>query len=79
MLLGHTRMGGVTMERTIQVNGEDYQFESTYDGDSQYNVQVRCGKKVVSSFKISAGSENEVFEAAHAHFLADRELGNLEG
>ncbi|NRR00895.1 hypothetical protein HP570_01420 [Brevibacillus sp. RS1.1] len=79
MLLGHNKVGGVTMERTIQVNGEDYHFESTYDGDSQYNVQVRCGKKVVSSFKISAGSESEVFEAARAHFSADKELGNLNG
>ncbi|MBG9565856.1 hypothetical protein ABE205_02095 [Brevibacillus agri] len=67
------------VEGNIQVNGKDYQCECTYDGDSQYNVQVRNGKKVVANYKISAGSEGEVLESARAHFAADVELGNVQG
>ena len=75
---GHTTMGGViTVERNMNVNGREYNFATTYDGDSQYNVQVRSGNKVVTMFKISAESESEVFDAAIAHFSADIEMGNL--
>ncbi|MGG1661231.1 hypothetical protein [Brevibacillus sp. NRS-1366] len=65
------------MERNINVNGRDYNFATTYDGDSQYNVQVRSGNKVVTMFKISAESESDVFDAAQARFSADVELGNI--
>ncbi|MGG3882790.1 hypothetical protein [Brevibacillus panacihumi] len=65
------------MERKINVNGREYYFATTYDGDSQYNVQVRSGGKVVSMFKIAAESEEDVFDAAQAHFSADVEMGNI--
>ena len=67
------------MERTMSVNGNEYQFDATYDGDAQYNVEVRNGDKVISTFKIAAESEQELFEAAAARFSADMELGNIEG
>lgn len=65
------------MERKINVNGREYHFATTYDGDSQYNVQVRSGGKVVTMFKIAAESEEDVFDAAQAHFSADVEMGNI--
>lgn len=65
------------MERKINVNGREYYFATTYDGDLQYNVQVRSGGKVVSMFKIAAESEEDVFDAAQAHFSADVEMGNI--
>ncbi|WP_183187572.1 hypothetical protein [Brevibacillus panacihumi] len=65
------------MERNMNVNGREYHFATTYDGDSQYNVQVRSGDKVVTMFKIAAESEEEVFDAAKAHFSADVEMGNI--
>lgn len=65
------------MEQNINVNGRDYNFATTYDGDSQYNVQVRSGNKVITMFKISAESESDVFDAARAHFTADVEMGNI--
>jgi len=61
----------------MNVNGREYHFATTYDGDSQYNVQVRSGDKVVTMFKIAAESEEEVFDAAKAHFSADVEMGNI--
>ncbi|RNB73335.1 hypothetical protein EDM52_12580 [Brevibacillus invocatus] len=67
-----------TVERKLNVNGREYNFASTYDGDSQYHVQVRSGAKVVTSFKIAAESEEEVFDAARAHFSADVEMGNIQ-
>lgn len=77
-LFAHTRAGGVTtVERNVSVNGREYNFATTYDGDSQYNVQVRSGNKVVAMFKIAAESESEVFDAALAHFTADVEMGNI--
>ncbi|RNB74051.1 hypothetical protein EDM58_20330 [Brevibacillus panacihumi] len=66
-----------TVERNMNVNGREYHFATTYDGDSQYNVQVRSGDKVVTMFKIAAESEEEVFDAAKAHFSADVEMGNI--
>ncbi|MGN7470422.1 hypothetical protein [Brevibacillus sp. SAFN-007a] len=68
-----------TVEGTIQVNGKDYRCECTYDGDSQYNVQVRDGKQVVATYKVSAGAEGEVLESARARFAADVEVGNVHG
>jgi len=65
------------VERNINVNGREYHFATTYDGDSQYNVQVRSGGKVVTMFKIAAESEEDVFDAAQAHFSADVEMGNI--
>jgi len=65
------------VERNMNVNGREYHFATTYDGDSQYNVQVRSGDKVVTMFKIAAESEEEVFDAAKAHFSADVEMGNI--
>lgn len=62
----------------MSVNGREYHFASTYDGDAQYDVQVRSGNKVVTTFKIAAESEEEVFNAARAHFSADVELGNIQ-
>lgn len=67
------------MERKINVNGREYHFAATYDGDSQYNVEVRSGNKVVTMFKIAAESESDVFAAALAHFSADVEMGNING
>jgi hypothetical protein len=66
------------MERNMTVNGRELQFATTYDGDSQYNVQVRSGDKMISKFKIAADSERDVFEAARAHLLADIEMGNVK-
>ncbi|RNB73554.1 hypothetical protein EDM59_03835 [Brevibacillus nitrificans] len=66
-----------TVERNMNVNGREYNFATTYDGDSQYNVQVRSGNKVVTMFKIAADSESDVFDAALAHFSADVEMGNI--
>jgi len=65
------------VERKLNVNGREYEFATTYDGDSQYNVQVRSGEKVVTMFKIAAESEEDVFDAAKAHFSADVEMGNI--
>lgn len=65
------------MERNMNVNGREYNFATTYDVDSQYNVQVRSGNKVVTMFKIAADSESDVFDAAVAHFSADIEMGNI--
>jgi len=62
----------------MQVNGSNYLFTATYDGDSQYDVKVRSGDRVIARFKIAAESEPEVFEAAAAHFQADVELGNIK-
>ncbi|MFY0544281.1 hypothetical protein [Brevibacillus sp. H7] len=66
------------MERKLTVNGREYHFATTYDGDSQYNVQVRSGDKLVTMFKIAADSESDVFPAALAHFQADMEMGNVK-
>ncbi|QRG65330.1 hypothetical protein [Brevibacillus choshinensis] len=66
------------MERNMSVNGREFNFATTYDGDSQYNVQVRSGNKVVTMFKIAADSESDVFDAALAHFSADVEMGNIQ-
>lgn len=75
---GHTMTGGVTaLERNMNVNGRDYNFATTFDGDGQYNVQVRSGNRVVTMFKVAADSESDVFDAARAHFTADVEMGNI--
>jgi hypothetical protein len=75
---GYTMAGGVSeMERTMSVNGRAYQFATTYDGDSQYNVQVHSGDKLISMFKVAAESEQDVFDAALARFKADVEMGNV--
>jgi hypothetical protein len=66
------------MEKNMMVNGRELNVATTYDGDSQYNVQVRSGEKVVATFKISAESENEVFPAALAHITSEVEMGNLK-
>ncbi|WP_421617692.1 hypothetical protein ACAF76_009520 [Brevibacillus sp. TJ4] len=66
------------MERTTSINGQEYQFTATYDGDAQYHVEVRSDDQVVSTFTMAAESENELFEAAVAHFTADVELGNIK-
>ncbi|RNB91695.1 hypothetical protein EDM56_02760 [Brevibacillus fluminis] len=66
------------VEQNIEVNGRELNFATTYDGDSQYNVQVRSGEKVVTMFKIAADEENDVFTAALAHVKADIEMGNLK-
>lgn len=63
----------------MRVNGNDYLFSTTYDGDSQYHVEVRSGEHVIAAFKIAAASERDVFEAAAAHFSAGREMGNTNG
>lgn len=65
------------MEKNMNVNGRDLNFATTYDGDSQYNVQVRSGDKLITMFKIAAEAESEVFDAALAHVNADIEIGNL--
>ncbi|HZG13926.1 MAG TPA: hypothetical protein VE710_02790 [Candidatus Bathyarchaeia archaeon] len=65
------------MERNMNVNGREINFATTYDGDSQYNVQVRSGEKVITMYKIAAETENEVFPAALAHLKADVEMGNV--
>ncbi|WP_346015095.1 hypothetical protein, partial [Anoxybacillus sp. LAT27] len=76
---GYTMAGGVSeMERTMSVNGSAYQFAATYDGDSQYNVQVHSGDKLITMFKVAAESEQDVFDAALARFKADVELGNVK-
>jgi hypothetical protein len=76
---GYTMAGGVSeMERTMSVNGSAYQFAATYDGDSQYNVQVHIGDKLITMFKVAAESEQDVFDAALARFKADVELGNVK-
>ncbi len=66
------------MERNLTVNGRELNFATTYDGDSQYNVQVRSGDKLITMFKISADEESDVFEAALAHLHADIEMGNVK-
>ncbi|MDN9009699.1 hypothetical protein [Brevibacillus laterosporus] len=66
------------MEKNLNVNGREYRFATTYDGDSQYNVQVCSKEKIVSSFKIYAESEQDVFPAALAHMESDIEMGNLQ-
>ncbi|WP_206529690.1 hypothetical protein [Brevibacillus sp. SYP-B805] len=66
------------MERNMMVNGRVLNFATTYDGDSQYNVQVRSGEKVISMFKVSADQESDVFESALARFKADVEVGNVK-
>jgi hypothetical protein len=71
--------GEVTrMERNISVNGRELNFATTYDGDSQYNVQVRSGEKVVTMFKVAATKESDVFEEAAARLKADIEMGNVK-
>jgi hypothetical protein len=67
-----------TLERNMTVNGRELNFATTYDGDSQYNVQVRSGDKLVTMFKIAADSESDVFPAALAHLQADMEMGNVK-
>ncbi|USG68104.1 hypothetical protein NDK47_12810 [Brevibacillus ruminantium] len=66
------------MEQCIEVKGREYQFATTYDGDSQYNVQVRSGDKLITMFKIAAETEEEAFPAAMAHFQSDIEMGNIQ-
>lgn len=66
------------MEQRIKVNDRELNFATTYDGDSQYNVQVRSGEKLITMFKIAADDESEVFDAALAHVKADIELGHLK-
>lgn len=66
------------MEKSLHVNGREFHFATTYDGDSQYDVQVRSGQKIVSSFKIYAESERDVFPAALAHMESDIEMGNMQ-
>ncbi|MCC0563747.1 hypothetical protein [Brevibacillus borstelensis] len=66
------------MEQCIEVNGREYQFAATYDGDAQYNVQVLSGDKLITMFKIAADSEEDVFKAAKAHFQADVELDHID-
>lgn len=61
----------------MEVNGRELNFATTYDGDSQYNVKVCSGDKIVTMFKIAADEENDVFPAALAHVKADIEMGNL--
>ncbi|MEJ8546088.1 hypothetical protein [Brevibacillus borstelensis] len=65
------------MEQCMNVNGREYQFAATYDGDAQYNVQVLSGDKLITMFKVSADSEGDVLKAAKARFQADVELGNI--
>ncbi len=65
------------MEKNMSVNGREFNFATTYDGDSQYHVRVRSGEKLVTTFKIAADKEEDVFEAAAAHVKADIEMGNL--
>ncbi|WP_019119284.1 hypothetical protein [Brevibacillus massiliensis] len=66
------------MERNMKVNGRELTFATTYDGDSQYDVQVRSGEKVVTRFKIAADREEDVFEAALAHVKSDIQMGNVD-
>jgi len=66
------------MERNLNVYGRELNFATTYDGDSQYQVRVRSGEKLVTTFKISAEREEDVFEAAQAHLKADIDLGNVQ-
>ncbi len=62
----------------MNVNGRELNFATTYDGDAQYNVQVRSGEKVIMMYKVSAESEEEVFPAALANLKADIEMGNVK-
>lgn len=66
------------MERNMMVHGRELNFATTYDGDGQYNVQVRSGDKLITMFKVAAGEENEVFEEALALFSADVDLGHIK-
>ncbi|WP_139488760.1 hypothetical protein [Brevibacillus dissolubilis] len=66
------------MEKTMEVNGRQLNFATTYDGDSQYNVQVRSGEKLITQFKVSADHESDVYEEALAEVKANIELGNLK-
>jgi hypothetical protein len=66
------------MEKNMNVNGRELNFATTYDGDSQYNVQVRSGDKLIAMFKVAATKESDVFEEALAHVKADIEMGNLK-
>jgi hypothetical protein len=66
------------MERNMTINGRELHFTTTYDGDSQYNVQVRSGDKLIARFNMAAETESDVWEAARAHLLADIELGNVK-
>ncbi|WP_308471724.1 hypothetical protein [Brevibacillus laterosporus] len=75
---GQTKAEVIIVEKSMNVNGREFHFATTYDGDSQYDVQVHSGKKIVSSFKIYAESEQDVFPAALAHMESDIEMGNLQ-
>ncbi|MFM1650987.1 hypothetical protein ACI7RC_02670 [Brevibacillus sp. B_LB10_24] len=66
------------MERNMKVNGRELNFATTYDGDSQYDVQVRSGEKIVTRFKIAAEREQDVFKAALAHVESDIQMGNVD-
>lgn len=66
------------MERNMDVNGRELNFATTYDGDSQYNVQVRSGEKLITNLKVAADNENDVFPAALAQLQADIDLGNIK-
>ncbi|GAA4701938.1 hypothetical protein [Brevibacillus fulvus] len=66
------------MEKTITLAGQQFNLATTYDGDSQYHVQLRNGEQVLHSFKIAAETEQDVIPAAMAHLQADLAMGNLQ-
>ncbi|MGD8191201.1 hypothetical protein ACQCN2_14575 [Brevibacillus ginsengisoli] len=66
------------MERNMKVRGRELNFASTYDGDAQYNVQVRSGDKLITMFKVAAEEEDEVFDSAIAQFTAEVDLGHIK-
>lgn len=65
------------MERNMTVRGRELNFASTYDGDAQYNVQVRSGDKLITMFKVAAEEEKDVLETAVAQFTAEVDLGHI--
>ncbi|UFJ42295.1 hypothetical protein LOK74_07340 [Brevibacillus humidisoli] len=66
------------MERTIAINGRPLLVATTYDGDSQYHVQIKDGDKLITEYKVAATQESDVFTEAQALVEADIELGNLK-
>lgn len=65
------------MEKNLNVNGRVYNFAATYDGDSQYHVEVRSGQKIITAYSIAADKEEHAFEKAAAQMKANIEMGNL--
>lgn len=66
------------MERNFHVRGRELNFATTYDGDAQYNVQVRSGDKLITMLKVAGEKETDALESAVARFQAEVDLGNIK-